>query len=309
MHSTARIQANAISPIIATRETVLDLLVLKPDSSLALLTHGTHELPLDLRLPTTSASVDPRHRRRITGFSHALNNAVSLELSDASSLRISLDLTLRDTLVKDILYMLALTIPADPFFALHQSLLRRWSLVGYSCLEGVELRVFEEALWEVLDLVPGEQLGSPANPGSAAWQKLAANESIARFREDPALRKLCLPGSSTSGAPFRKPSQKPTAIHAAVLHALHHVAEDRRLTVSTFVDVPRLAPLICRLAMIVRPEWADYWKRLCPNAMPTWPSQSMTGMSYTFTLFIRGAECGCQCSTMSTNDCRYGLRT
>ncbi|KAL1942433.1 hypothetical protein VTO73DRAFT_6035 [Trametes versicolor] len=282
MHPTSRIQANAISPIIATREMIVDLLVLKPDSSLALLTHGTYELPLDLRLPTTSASVDPRHRRRITGFSHVLDKAVTLELSDASSLRISLDLTLRDSLVRDALHMLALTIPADPFFALHQSILRRWSLARYSCIEGVELQVFEEALWEVLDLTPGERLDSPAYAGGAAWQKLAANESIARFREDPALRRLHLPGSSTSDAPFRKPSQKPTAMHAAVLHALHHVAEDRRLTVCTFVDVPRLAPLICRLAMIVRPEWADYWKRLCPNAMPIWPPQSMTVLDHVY---------------------------
>lgn len=278
IHPKSCVQASAISPIIATRETVDDLLVLQPDGTLSLFTHGTYELPLDLRIPTASVDEQPWQARRVTGFSHVLGSAVSLKLSDASSLRISLDLTVQDSLVRDVMYMLALTLPADPFFALHQSFLRRWSSRGYSCAEGVELQMFEEALWEVLGLGPSEQLSNATDEGNAAWQKLAANESIARFREDPALRDLRLPGSSTCDPPFRKPLRRPTAHHAAVLHALHHVAEDRRLTLSTFSDVPRLAPIICRLALVVRPEWADYWKRLCPNAMPIWPSQSMTGM-------------------------------
>ncbi|KAI0633465.1 hypothetical protein C8Q77DRAFT_789189 [Trametes polyzona] len=271
----SHIPASAISPIIATRDGIADLLILRPNGSVSLLTHGTCELSLDVKLPD-APEADSVHPPRVVGFSHALRNAVSLVLADGSSVRVSLDLTLQDLLVKDILYMLALTLPADMFFALHRSLLLKWSASGYSCVGDAELQAFEEALWEVLDLERGDALGTTPDNDGAAWHKLAATESIARFREDPALRGLQLPGSSTNAAPLRRPMRKPAVHHAAVLHALHHVAEDRRLSVSTFADVPRLAPLICRLALVVRPEWADYWKRLCPSALPFWPSQSMT---------------------------------
>ncbi|KAI0769381.1 hypothetical protein BD413DRAFT_557879 [Trametes elegans] len=274
---TRCVSATAITPIVAVREQIPDLLVLQPDGDFVLLTHGTHELPLDLKLPDASSDGAHAKQRRVVGFSHWLSSAITLHLSDGTTTRMSLDLTPQDSLVKEVLQMLALTLPADPFFALNQSFLRRWSAKGYSVVEGVELRCFEDALWEVLGLETGEQLGAVhAEEGSPAWQKLAANESIARFREDPALRKLRLPGRSTCNAPFRKTTQKPTVTHAAVLHALHYVAEDRRLSVSTYADIPRLAPIICRLAMVVRPEWADYWKRLCPTAMPIWPSQART---------------------------------
>ncbi|KAI0661437.1 hypothetical protein C8Q70DRAFT_1044010 [Cubamyces menziesii] len=277
--SLSSLRARAISPVVATRERISDLLVLKPEGNLVLLTHGSLELPLDVVLPaptTSGTATQATKEQRIVGLSHALRSSASLQLSDGSMARISLDMTSQDTLVRDCMQMLALTIPADPFFTLHQSLLRRWSLSGFSCADGAEFRAFEDALWEVLGLDVGEQLGSPNNEGSPAWQKLTSNASIARFREDPALRKLRLPGSSTCDAPFRKTIPRPTTTHAAVLFALHHVAEDKRLALTRMQDVNRLAPFICRLAMIVRPEWADYWKRLCPNAMPIWPPHFAT---------------------------------
>ncbi|OSD04091.1 hypothetical protein PYCCODRAFT_1364791 [Trametes coccinea BRFM310] len=281
----APMRARAVSAISATRDRILDLLVLKPDGSLTLLTHGIYELPLNVQLParaTLAQAAQLSQERQIVGFSHPLKSAVTLELSDGASCRISLDLTSQDNLVKELLLMLALTLPAEPFFNLHATLLRKWAATGYSYAENVELRVFEETLWEVLGLVDGERFSSANAEGSPAWQKLSATDNIARFREDPALRKLRLPGSSTCDTPLRRPLQKPTAYHAAVLNAIHHVAEDRRLSVALFADIPRIAPIICRLAMVVRPEWADYWKRLCPSAMPIWPPQSMTVLDHVY---------------------------
>ncbi|KAI0358750.1 hypothetical protein OH77DRAFT_1518715 [Trametes cingulata] len=274
-----RLLATAIAPIIATREQIADLLVLEIDGSLKLLTHGTYELPLDVK-PAVSPPGD--RAVRVVGLSHALRNTVSLEFSDGSAVCTSFEMTPQDGLVQDLLHMLALTVPADTFFGLHLSFLRRWASRGFSCVEGVELRMFQEALWEVLGLEAAEHHGSQADEGSPAWRRLETNESIARFREDPVLRGLRLPGAATCSMPFRKPTFKPTAQHAAVLLALHHVAEDRRLSISTYTDVPRLAPLICRLAIVIRPEWADYWKRLCPDAMPIWPPLSMTVLEHVY---------------------------
>ncbi|KAI8994045.1 hypothetical protein BD414DRAFT_513664 [Trametes punicea] len=285
LHPIAPLQAKAVSPIISTRESIRDLLVLRPNGDLSLFAHGTHELPLDIALPPRSSLADPAQlgqERHVVDFSHPLGSCVTLQLSDRGAVRVSLDFTSRDALVKDLLHMLALTLPAEPFFTLHRLFLTRWSCTGYSFVQDVELRAFEEALWEFLGLQAGEQFDNTGSEGSVSWQKLTANESISRFREDPALRKLRLPGSSTCNAPFRRPIQKPGVDHAAILSAIHHVAEDRRLSVSFFVDIPRIAPIICRLALVVRPEWADYWKRLCPSAMPIWPPQSMTVLDHVY---------------------------
>jgi anaphase-promoting complex subunit 1 len=40
----------------------------------------------------------------------------------------------------------------------------------------------------------------------------------------------------------------------------------------------RFAPVLCRIALAIRPEWADYWKRLVPDAISSWPSPITSGM-------------------------------
>ena len=62
-----------------------------------------------------------------------------------------------------------------------------------------------------------------------------------------------------------------------ILYALHTMGEDMRLSPHRYEDLLRFASLICRIAIIIRPEWADYWKRLCPEAMAGWPSPAATG--------------------------------
>ncbi|KAJ3806574.1 hypothetical protein F5876DRAFT_80552 [Lentinula aff. lateritia] len=61
-----------------------------------------------------------------------------------------------------------------------------------------------------------------------------------------------------------------------VLYTLHTLAEGMRLLVDRYPLLMRLAPVICRIAMYIRPEWADYWRRMCPDAMFSlpWPSSA-----------------------------------
>ena len=262
------IQLSAISicPIRATRD-VADLLILKPDGSLALLTHGTMELPLSLPLPDN---------RRIAALLHPVYSSVTLELSDGSYLRISLDLIARDHLVSDCLVAVSFALPADMFFTLHRMFLQKWAATKFSFIIGAEFRAFESSLLHVLGLE--EENPSTAHEADDAWTTLATTESFDKFCEDPLLRKLQLPGSGRRSE-WKQTTRKPHPLIGPVLHALHLVAEEKRVFLPTLEGIPRLAPLICRLAMIVRPEWADYWKRHCPGAIPVWPTPSTIGIS------------------------------
>lgn len=259
--------ALSISPIRATRDNVADLLVLKLDGSLSLLTHGVLELPLSPTPPNDPA-------RRIIALTHPIYSSVVLERANGSLLRLSLDLIARDHLVSDCLVAVSFALPANTFFVLHRKFLERWSAKKYSFILGVEFEAFQSSLLSVLGLEEDPSEVSQDEPD--AWAKLAATETFEKFIEDPVLRKLQLP-KRANASHWKKPVKKPHDFIGPVLHALHLVAEEKRVFLPTIEGIPRLAPLICRLAMIVRPEWADYWKRHCPDAIPVWPTAPSTG--------------------------------
>ncbi|KAJ3566722.1 hypothetical protein NP233_g6827 [Leucocoprinus birnbaumii] len=71
--------------------------------------------------------------------------------------------------------------------------------------------------------------------------------------------------------------RKPSKLLSPMLYALHTYAEYLRLVVPRFEDLVKLVPLICRLALEVRPEWADYWQRLVPDPAGEWPIATTSG--------------------------------
>ncbi|TFK85353.1 hypothetical protein K466DRAFT_190984 [Polyporus arcularius HHB13444] len=265
-----QLPAHAVSTIRATRDSVADLLVLKPDGTLALLTHGTYEIPLSLKLPNTPpTSVDIP---RVAALEHAAYSSVTVQLADGLSARISLDLVARDHLVSDSMLMLSLLLPPDQFFRLHSTFLSRWSKRRYSFILGVEFEVLESSLLNLLGLEDEDEMDSAPLD---AWVQLASTESATKFREDPVLRKLQLPSSSIRRDRCKKTVKERNIYTGCVLHALHLVAEEKRVFLPSIEGLPRITPLICRLALVVRPEWADYWKRYCPSAMPSWPDPAL----------------------------------
>ncbi|KAI0743730.1 hypothetical protein C8Q80DRAFT_1272379 [Daedaleopsis nitida] len=268
-----QVPALAISTIRATRDLVADLLVLKPDGTLSLLTHGTCEIPLVFEsdeLPNSSP---------VVALAHPAYSSVSLHLADGSILRISLDLVARDHLVSDCLVMLSVFLPPEVFFALHRTFLSRWSAQKYSFILGVEFQVLESSLLHILGLEDGgAAVDSTADLD--VWTQLATVESMAKFREDPVLKKLRFPKARSHDEHWTRPVVKRGRYIGAVLHALHLVAEEKRVFLPSIEGLPRITPLICRLALVVRPEWADYWKRYCPNAMPFWPDPKKTVPEY-----------------------------
>ncbi|OCH86063.1 hypothetical protein OBBRIDRAFT_890739 [Obba rivulosa] len=293
--SVATQSATSIAPVRATRFTVRDLLVRRPDGTLHILTHGLRELAVILartRAPVTEGiapmEIDD-HREEAHTFLHpgeivalkdAVGSSVTAMLSDGTQARATIGLIPHDDLTLQCLLMLTMVLPAEESFALHSRFLAKWSLADWATADGVEFQCFSSALYEVFQLPQEPQALDAKAP---AWMALHKTAAASRFREDTVLRKLQLPPpppvpvASTSSL---KLAGKPHHLLAPILNALHHVAEDMRLAMSRYHTLLRLVPVICRIALVIRPEWADYWKRLCPDALDVWPSPSAATIEY-----------------------------
>ncbi|KAJ7058266.1 hypothetical protein C8F01DRAFT_1027798 [Mycena amicta] len=266
-----------------TRPNVWDLLVLKPDHQLVVLTHGMKELPIQLQVknshPTTTMHVDPppSTSMKIVGLRQHSCQFASFIFEDGNGQRrehrLCLDLLPTDLLVNQTLQILALTIPGDVFFELHQTFLLLWSAQGLVSADGVQFECLVSALTHAFGL----PLVTTSPTDASLWSALAKSPSHSRFREDPALRHLktpnCAPDTIVLDLKTARHPQRKTLL-APILYAMHSMAEDLRLRIDHYKDLCRLAPVICRIALVVRPEWADYWKRLCPDAMTGWPHPS-----------------------------------
>lgn len=283
----AQLPAISATSIRATRGNVWDLLVVKPDHHLTVLTHGTRELPIELRPQNsmtphngTVMDVDANilhpsiDHGRVVSVQNGAFSSATLVFEDGWKARTSIDLVPRDTLTNQSLQILALTLPAETSFALHRTFLEKWSSSYLRTSDGTEFDCFTAALFNVLGLEEASIISPSIH--DHVWTALAKSSSHGRFREDPVLKHLTTPS-------YPKPSlslkylHKPHNLLAPVLYALHTLGEDLRLMVHRYDCLLKLVPVISRIALSIRPEWADYWKRLCPDPAIAWPSPATTG--------------------------------
>ncbi|KAF8990247.1 hypothetical protein BDQ17DRAFT_1372131 [Cyathus striatus] len=259
--------------VCATRGSFRDLLLIKPDGRLSLLVHGICEVPVVLKEALSHGmrpqNVDSRHSR-VVCVEESHSSTVTLAYEDGRRAVASFDLSPTDQLTKDCLQALSAVLPGSIMFPLHMLFLEYWSKHNFSTADVTEFECFRRALYTQFELGNTK----PPNP-SDPWSKLGQSQSHANFRDDPALRNLKLPPNTIPRKPIPSSSQ-PSMMIAPVLYTLHTLGEYLRLQVSRFNSVLLLAPIICRLAIAVRPEWADYWKRLVPDTMDTWPSTDTT---------------------------------
>ncbi|KAL1742087.1 hypothetical protein HDZ31DRAFT_66308 [Schizophyllum fasciatum] len=143
-----------------------------------------------------------------------------------------------------------------------------------------------------IPLLSGEAAGvSTSARTQSAFQTLAHSPSSERFREDPALRGLRQPRKVT--ALSTEPSllaakEVPQGAFGSAMWGIHLVFQELSIMPATWVEARRLAPLAIVLALRARPEWADYYTRMCPddvlqlseqadaNAPAGWPMPSET---------------------------------
>lgn len=291
--------AMSVAPMRIMRSNVDDLLVAEPNGALTVLTHGLREynastvgitgvvphfLPRPPTLPSVAAmEVDcpsiPVITNRVVALKDPIRSAVTIELLDGSLSRVSIDFTPKDLLTKQCLEVLALTLPADWYFGLHLTFTDAWRTRRLSCDPEVEFDSFKSALTTILQVEPYQQEMTRNNP----WERLSCSASYTRLEDDVVLSGLRLPPRSPPHPPSTP--KRPHALLAPVLNALHMLGEDIRLMVHRHDDAHCLAELICLIASIIRPEWADYWKRFCPDVTAGWvyglcPATTLDECSY-----------------------------
>ncbi|KAJ3872434.1 hypothetical protein F5051DRAFT_155993 [Lentinula edodes] len=292
------IPAISTAIICGTRWSIWDLLVVKPGGGLSLLTHGTYEVALtptlhDSELPSDDSmdvegslhpgrSDNPRILSVIGELSSPL--LVTFQMSNESITCTAFHFYPSDDLTLQALQTLALCLPSDVCFLLHRRFLQNWASRSFTATSEVQFDCFTDALYSTFGLQSGTIVSStiPLST-SSAWNALYHSGSHKRFREDPAIKNLKPPISpALHTAPFSvhlHTMEKGTDSYnqlVVVLYTLHTLAEGMRLLVDRYPLLMRLAPVICRIAMYIRPEWADYWRRMCPDAMFSlpWPSSA-----------------------------------
>lgn len=269
------IDAVSVVSVRATRAEIRDLLAVKSDASVSVFTHGLCELPIQLRLarPESKGGTAEVPIRDVVEAKWECVSSVTLVCSGGERYRARFHLIPQDPLVSQALRVLSLVLPKQEAFDIHRRFLETWAPHYFWTSSNLEFHALSFALSLVLDL----KLVYPCKddaPLSTPWAKfchLAAN--CRSFVDDPALQRLTLPARPTSRRYFLR-ALKPNPLLVPVLYGLHMLAEDLRLVVHRYDSLVLLVPLICHIAHIVRPEWVDYWKRLCPNVMPAWPSPS-----------------------------------
>lgn len=276
----SRIPAVCASPIRATRDNTWDLIIAKPDNTLAIVTHGLYELPLDVvdrkdifadldvhMDVSVSSMVD---KTKVVNLKDAVSNSVTVVYEDGSSSRVTTDLVPTDELTQRALRFISFATPADTFFHFHAKFLELWSDALWSSSPGVEFGCFTRALTALFGVEVGPTAAAPESGPHSAWSRLAMSSSHGQMMDDVALLNLSLPPALPKAArPI--PSIPLHPLLAPILTALHGLAEDFRLVLHQQHHLFQLVPVICRIASIIRPEWVDYWKRLCPDAVADIP--------------------------------------
>ncbi|KAI0063298.1 hypothetical protein BV25DRAFT_1907082 [Artomyces pyxidatus] len=271
-----------------TRENVHDLLFVKPSGVLTAFTHGLREMNIAYNLehvarhpawPVDPASAVPMDvdeadagrgssttaSRKLIAVKHVVGSALTCVFDNGLEVRTTIDYMPKDVLTKQCLQVLAVTLPADWSYKIHRSFLIEWQSRSIDVTDGIEFECFCAALESVFEL---DVLPQDPTAQSDAWERLSHSSSYSKLVDDPALSGLQLPPKTRSSIPVAL--KRPHPYLAPTLNALHTLGEDIRLMVDRHQSVLRLAKLICRLAVIVRPGWVDYWKRFCPDATIGW---------------------------------------
>lgn len=272
----SQIPAIASASICATREYAWDFLVVRPDHRLVLLTHGLREIPIkiggELHVFPEGSSMDvDEDFHPIIHLSRVRTSSVAVTLANGQQARLDLLFRPNCPLTTGCLSMLSHCLTSEVFFLLYCAFLDRWSAKGFSLIENIEFNCLTDAIYTLF------QLQSELPKRRGLWDQLGRSTSHRNFKEDPVLRKLRRPPDAGQLKPILS-VKKPSKFLSCMLYGFHTYAEYLRFTVTRFDDLLRLVPVICRIAVEVRPEWADYWQRLVPDPTSDWPRPGASRM-------------------------------
>lgn len=274
-----RVQCKAAVPIISTRHRVQDTLVLRHDGSLTILTAEGREIPVrqprrpcdthdevTRRLASSlSMQVDPDERarprdRRVVGLRYPAGSRVSVSFDDGETLRVSLDFTIKDPLVRQCSEALSCVLPPSDYFILQRELIQRLRstrLMGHQSAWNIFVATLQDLL----------RMPRPTLPTSG----LEALVSKARQSSRPIHRRLAervakptTPSPMSTGTALHGEHLDPSNI-PSILFALHMVAQDCRCLSARQADLLLLGQFLSELAgSLALVGWWDYWQRMVP---------------------------------------------
>lgn len=283
----------SVASIRATRESIMDLLVVDIGGKLALYSHSdTRVFFMVLR------HRDGNGRDYITGakkIKDVVHSTALLDIADVTcesgmrEVRACFDFVPKDELTASCLRLLSMVLPDPAVADLHRQFFSKWLMSGWmrptldappvvARLGADEFGSLASSLYEVLRVTGVETgtINAEAHGDTNNWERMSLSPSYERFAEDPVMKYLKKPqkledsakraGAQTPRLKDDAPANACTFVTPA-LYGLHLLAMDMRLSVKSYSDVLRLCPVICTLASIVRPEWVDFWATLCPTVV------------------------------------------
>ena len=269
-------QATSVAPVRSTRPTVNDLLLVKPDGSLGILTHGMRQINIqpcagNKQHAPYEMLTDPCPRStaklKVVRVEERTESRATFVTESGEKMYGSLTFSSPDILVHRCFEVLAMALPSELTFAIRLEFLHLWHEQGLFTIGDTVLVCFRRALFNTLHINDPDP-----EPTILSWDNLSQSPLFEDLGEDASLQTLAHP------PPIQKRTLtdfhiiKPHPLAGAALNALHHLAEDMRINLEQQILVLRIVPVICSMALVVRPEWADYWKRLCPDITLTLPS-------------------------------------
>lgn len=249
-------------PILATRSLIYDLLIHKPDKSVAFLTADAQE-----RASPSSATYEQ--------VFDALGSTVQV-VSAAGTKQLDLHLHLKDRLPKTCIKTLSAVLPAEVFLSIHDVLLQLLYKYPSNTSRTSEMMLLSALLMKISNAERTESSSASKPP----WEKLKASRSAGSSAFVLPTAPTFLPTDSLADDSIQVPVLQISAEHLdAILLSLHLIYEDCKLQPARWADAECLRPLLARLAQRAsHTEWVDYYLRDGNALAETTASGKLIGM-------------------------------
>jgi anaphase-promoting complex subunit 1 len=292
MHSITPF-VRSVAAVKACRRKIWDLLTLKSDHTLSILTFEGSELNIDFSLndslrsrvgnPTKSPvdvsmqsdadismSSSIGSRPRVVALRDSIVSNVILELENGDKARLHVNLSPSDPLVESVMVVLASSLKHDHFPRIWTEFLRIWNSNHYSVMPDIQFDCLAKAVlnhWG-MGWISAE---NPASTPTSPWDDMLSSTQHFRLQDDPALSHIVPPTKSPSALPTYRSLTKSerNSLHI-LLAGLHVLGEELRLLHYEHESLLRLSSLTVRLAQIIRPGFFDLLKRMYPSSASGW---------------------------------------
>lgn len=274
--------ALAVVKVQALRKESHDLLVLRPNHSLFLLSGPEYYsigLAYDgakhtdaLRVMWMGEETPPVYPGlnapvKVEGLQQGVGTEATLRVSSKVHI-VSFDLAPKNLLTCNSLDILRYALPLEKWNLMRRYHLQLWISKGQPKDVAEEVDCLWTAVFSVLNQVNPSFLTKDVMSMDHLFNKMALSTSHRCLADDPILAKFKLPQRQSKGFVGSTSALSPLA--APVLFALHLLGQSLKVDVTRFSELPFLLRALLRLSSQIAPEWTDYWSRIFPDMDEAW---------------------------------------